>query len=58
MEGLKEKLGDTEHKAKCWHKTAEEAVEFAYAVREKFENAEPEKKTTLKTTWLELPHKG
>lgn len=47
IESLKEKLEDTEHRAKCWHKTAEEAVEFAYAVREKFAKAEPEEKKLL-----------
>ena len=44
---VKEKLEDAEHRAKSWHKRAEEAVEFAYEVRNKFKTAEPEQKKLL-----------
>ncbi len=47
IKSLKEKLEDTEHRVKCWHKQAEDTIDFAYAVREKFANTEPEEKKLL-----------
>jgi site-specific DNA recombinase len=47
QKSIKEQLEDTEHRAKCWHQTAEETFDFAKKAYQQFKNGSLETKKKL-----------